>query len=101
MIPRPTSGISNINRALQINTLNIKVLIIQILLPHARPRLAVAIIFSRGVDTDRNIQLFHNSSSAFFEIRETLGIASSCFDLLLDADFLLVGHDDDVVAGSH
>lgn len=50
VIPRPTSGIADEKRAIQIYPRHIQIVVIQELPPHPQPGLAVLITFSRRVD---------------------------------------------------
>lgn len=86
VIPRPTSGIPNEERAFQIYPRHIQIIIIQELPPHPQPRLAVLITFSRRIDTQRHVQIIYNSCNFLFKIVIALRLRSP----LLQADLFLV-----------
>lgn len=96
MVPRPASGIPHKNRALQVNTRNVQVVVVQKLPPHPHTRLAIFVILRSSVYTQWDVEVGQDVGDSFFEVVEALRLCRT----LLQADLFLVRDNDDLVSAS-
>jgi hypothetical protein len=100
MIPIPPRRIAHKETLFQRQpAVNIQVILVQKLLPHAYARLPVLVVLRRGIYAQRDIELAHDRQCLLFECRQAFGFGAAGFEFGLQADFLLVREDDDLVAG--